>query len=297
MPLSKSTEVLYYNKTFFEQNNLTVPTTWDELKAVCEQIKKIDPTSIPLGYDSESNWFITMCEQYGSPYTSATGDHYLFDNEQNRAFVKEFRDWYQKGYLTTQAIYGAYTSGLFVSDKAPRSYMSIGSSAGATHQRPDKVNNEYPFEVGIATIPQVDASKAKVISQGPSICIFQKENPQEVVASWLFVKFLSTNVAFQAEFSMASGYVPVLKSVGQNPVYADYLAHADGGNYLPALAAKVCLEQEKAYYTSPAFNGSSVAREQVGLLISKCLTLPDGDIDAQIQKAFKNAVDECEYNG
>ena len=297
MPLSKSTEVLYYNKTFFEQNKLTVPTTWDELKAVCEQIKKIDPTSIPLGYDSESNWFITMCEQYGSPYTSATGDHYLFDNEQNRAFVKEFRDWYQKGYLTTQAIYGAYTSGLFVSDKAPRSYMSIGSSAGATHQRPDKVNNEYPFEVGIATIPQVDASKAKVISQGPSICIFQKENPQEVVASWLFVKFLSTNVAFQAEFSMASGYVPVLKSVGQNPVYADYLAHADGGNYLPALAAKVCLEQEKAYYTSPAFNGSSVAREQVGLLISKCLTLPDGDIDAQIQKAFKNAVDECEYNG
>ena len=297
MPLSKSTEVLYYNKTFFDQNNLTVPTTWDELKAVCEQIKKIDPTSIPLGYDSESNWFITMCEQYGSPYTSATGDHYLFDNDQNRAFVKEFRDWYQKGYLTTQTIYGAYTSGLFVSDKAPRSYMSIGSSAGATHQRPDKVNNEYPFEVGIATIPQVDASKPKVISQGPSICVFQKENPQEVVASWLFVKFLATNVAFQAEFSMASGYVPVLKSVGQNPVYADYLAHADGGNYLPALAAKVCLEQEKAYYTSPAFNGSSIAREQVGLLISKCLTITDGDIDAQIQKAFKNAVDECEYNG
>jgi len=297
LPLSKSTEVLYYNKTFFEQNNLTVPTTWDELKVLCEQIKQIDPTSIPLGYDSEANWFITMCEQYGSPYTSATGDHYLFDNDQNRAFVKEFNDWYRKGYVTTQTLYGAYTSGLFVSDKAPKSYMSIGSSAGATHQRPDKVNNEYPFDVGIATIPQVNPDAAKVISQGPSLCIFNKANAQEVVASWLFVKFLTTNVAFQAEFGMASGYVPVLKSVGQNPVYAAYLESADGGNYISALAAKVCLEQEHAYYTSPAFNGSSAAREQVGALMNKCLTITEGDIDAQIKTAFKNAVDECEYNG
>ena len=297
LPLSKSTEVLYYNKTFFEANNLTVPTTWEELEAVCAKIKELDPDSIPLGYDSEANWFITMCEQYGSPYTSASGDHYLFNNEQNRAFVKMFNDWYQKGYLTTQTLYGAYTSGLFVASEGTRSYMSIGSSAGATHQRPDKVNNEYPFEVGIATIPQVDASNPKVISQGPSLCIFQKENPQEVIASWLFVKFLTTNVEFQAEFGMASGYVPVLKSVSENPVYASYLESADGGNYISALAAKVCLEQERAYYTSPAFNGSSAAREQVGALMNKCLTIITGDIEAQIEEAFEDAVAECEYNG
>ena len=297
LPLSKSTEVLYYNKTFFEANNLTVPTTWEELEAVCAKIKELDPDSIPLGYDSEANWFITMCEQYGSPYTSASGDHYLFNNEQNRAFVKMFNDWYQKGYLTTQTLYGAYTSGLFVASEGTRSYMSIGSSAGATHQRPDKVNNEYPFEVGIATIPQVDASNPKVISQGPSLCIFQKENPQEVIASWLFVKFLTTNVEFQAEFGMASGYVPVLKSVSENPVYASYLESADGGNYISALAARVCLEQERAYYTSPAFNGSSAAREQVGALMNKCLTIISGDIEAQIEEAFEDAVAECEYNG
>ena len=78
MPLSKSTEVLYYNKTFFDANGLTVPATWAELETVCAKIKEIDPDSIPLGYDSEANWFINMCEQYQSPYTSATGDHYLF---------------------------------------------------------------------------------------------------------------------------------------------------------------------------------------------------------------------------
>ena len=296
MPLSKSTEVLYYNKTFFDEHKLKVPTTWDELEAVCEQIKQIDPTSIPLGYDSEANWFITMCEQANSPYTSATGDHYLFDNDTNKAFVKRFNSWYNKGYLTTQTLYGAYTSGLFTAKTGTKSYMSIGSSAGATHQRPEKVDGAYPFEVGIATVPQLNAANKKVISQGPSLCIFQKSNPQEVIASWLFVKFLTTNVAFQAEFGMASGYVPVLKSVSDNEVYAEYLKSANGGDYVSALAAKVCLEQQDAYYTSPAFNGSSTARDQVGALMSKCLVLKE-NIDAQIAKAFEEAIEECEYYG
>ena len=295
MPLNKSTEVLYYNKTFFDANNISVPTTWDELKEVCAQIKAIDPNSIPLGYDSEANWFITMTEQYRSPYTSATGDHFVFDNETNRGFVKMFNEWYNLGYLTTQTLYGAYTSGLFTSTDATKSYMSIGSSAGATYQRPAKgADGNYPFEVGIATIPQVDPSQPKVISQGPSLCIFQKSNPQEVVASWLFVKYLTTTVDFQAEFGMASGYVPVLKSGSNNPTYAAFMDQADGGDHVAALSAKVCLEQESAYYTSPAFNGSSEARSQVGALMSKCLGFTD-NVDAQIANAFKDAIAECEY--
>ena len=296
MPLSKSTEVLYYNKTFFEENNITVPTTWDEMEAVCAQIKSIDPNSIPLGYDSESNWFITMCEQQKSPYTSATGDHFLFDDAQNHAFIKKFNDWYNKGYVTTQTLYGAYTSGLFTTLEGVRSYMSIGSSAGATYQRPAAgADGSYPFDVGITTIPQVDAANPKVISQGPSLCIFQKDNPQEVIASWLFVKFLTTNVNFQAEFAMASGYVPVLKSVSDNPIYAEFISNADGGKNVAALSAKVCLLQADAYYTSPAFNGSAEARSQVAALLTKCLALTGSDVEAQIAEAFEDAVAECEY--
>ncbi len=296
LPMSKSTEVLYYNKTFFEANNLSVPTTWDEMEALCQQILTIDPDCIPLGYDSEANWFITMCEQYGYDYTSASDDnHFLFNNDGAKSFVKEFREWYQNGYVTTQEIYQAYTSGLFVAQTGTNSYMSIGSSAGATHQRPTKGADGYPFEVGIATIPQVDASNPKVISQGPSLCIFKDANPQEVVASWLFVKFLTTTVEFQAEFSMASGYVPVLKSVVENENYADFLSKADGGDYISALSAKVCLQQESAYYTSPAFNGSSTARDQVGLLMQSAFTNDDGgDVDAMLDKLFAAAIKECE---
>ena len=327
MPFSKSTEVLYYNATFFAEHNIKLPTHWwcdsncpagcdTSLEYVCAKIKELDPTSIPLGYDSESNWFITMCEQLGTPYTSASGEKFLFDNPENKAFLKKFKEWYAKGWLTTQEIYGAYTSGLFVNQDPTkaRSYMSIGSSAGATHQRPAALEDgSYPFEVGIASIPQVDPSNPKVISQGPSVCIFQKSNPQEVIASWLFVKFLTTSVEFQAEFGLASGYMPVLQSVRDEslaqydangkPVnaiatYIEYLKLADGGLHVAELSTKVALDQASAYYVSPAFNGSSEARDQVGMLVENVFLLNStgADLDSAIDALFADAIYKCYYS-
>ena len=302
LPMSKSTEVLYYNKDFFAENNLTVPTTWDELEEVCAQIKaiidanpdKYNASSYPLGYDSESNWFITMCEQYNSNYTSATGTKFLFNNKTNRDFVKEFRTWYDLGYFTTQELYGAYTSGLFtnVDPTKPSCYMCIGSSAGASHQVPEAVDGKQPFQVGIAPIPQLNKEDPAAISQGPSLCIFDSENKQEVVASWLFVKFLTTNFKFQAAFSMTSGYIPVIERdvlVEAVPAYGTWL---ESGAAIPTSVA-VALQQANAYFVSPAFNGSSKARDQVGELLKTCFTTQTDDIDAMIKQKFEEAIAEC----
>ena len=316
MPFSKSTEVLYYNKTAFdgwaaeyaktgdEKYNIKVPTTWDEMEDTCRKIKALEPLSTPLGYDSEANWFITMCEQYGSAYTSATkvnGTNFLFNNETNWNFVQRFAQWHANGWVTTKELNGgAYTSKLFTlaEDEAGKSYMSIGSSAGATNQAPTKVNDVYPFEVAITTVPQINKNAPKVISQGPSVCLFESDNIQEVYASWLFVKFLTTDVQFQAGFSMASGYVPVIKSVSENPAYKTFLANAKGDKSgIAALSAKVCLEQADAYYVSPAFKGSSKARDEVGLLMQGCFTDYQTATDKldMIKKKFAAAIEECEY--
>ena len=290
LPMSKSTEVMYYNKTFFEAEGLSVPTTWAELEAVCAYIKNKYPESTPLGYDSEANWFITMCEQYGSNYTSNGEDKFLYNNTTNRAFVKMFREWFDKGYFTTQEIYGAYTSALFTSEA---SYICIGSSAGAAHQVPPVNDGVAAFEMGVAPIPQVDPSKPKAISQGPSLCIFDSADKQEVVASWLFVKFLTTDAEFQASFSKASGYIPVIEKevlVKAIPSYGEWL---ESGAPIPT-AIEVALSQKDAYYVSPAFNGSSKARDAVGKLMQYCFTTTATDIEAMILQAFKDSVAECE---
>lgn len=289
MPLVRSTEVLYYNKTFFDENDLTVPTTWDEMETVCAQIKTIVPTATPLGYDSEANWFITMCEQYNSGYTSATGNHFLFNNATNKGFIEEFKEWYSAGYFTTQAIFKAYTSDLFKRGTAAGCLMCIGSSAGASHQYPDN----DAFEVGIAPIPQVDAENSPaVISQGPSVCLFKSENPQEVVASWLFLKYMMTNTGFQAQFSMASGYAPIINSANDNELYAAFVASA-GTNTKNGVIAKsvlTCSEQDSYSFISPAFIGSSTARDEVGSLLVSAVTGAK-----TIDQAFQDAIDECIY--
>ena len=299
MPLNKSTEVLYYDKTFFVANGLKVPTTWKEMWEVCEKILAIDPDCYPLGYDAEDNWFITLCEQMKSGYTSAeNGGQYLFNNDTNKGFVKELREMYQKGYFTTQELYGSYTSNLFVETTDTRCYMCVGSSGGASYQMSnnDTTDGSFAFEVGVAPIPQYDANNKKVISQGPSLCILKDgdTSDQEILASWLFVKFLCTNVDFQAEFSMASGYMPVLKSVTENEAYAAWLAKGNGYEYLVAKCVQVGIDGRDTYFVSPAFNGSSTARTEVGALLLKCLSA-EGDINSIIDEAFQDAIDECEY--
>jgi multiple sugar transport system substrate-binding protein len=244
-----------------------------------------------------------MTEQYGSPYTSTDkNDHFLFNNKTNRDFVKELREWYQAGYVTTKELYGAYTSKLFtnVDPTKPTCYMCIGSTGGASNQIPIGEDGSFPFEVGVFPIPQVNPEKPKAISQGPSLCIFSQsgdsdeyDNKQEVLASWIFVKYLCTTPEFQAAFSMTSGYMPVINSAKEMSQYANWLNNANGTGNLVATVANLAFEQADAAFVSPAFNGSTKARDQVGALIQYCFTTPAEDVDALILKAFQDAITEC----
>ena len=297
LPFAKSTEVLFYNKTFFEANNLTVPTTWDEMEEVCKTITEIDDKCFALGYDSDENLFITMCEQLGSDYTSFE-NHYIFDNQTNRDFVQKLKTWYDSRYITTEGAYGTYTSSLFTElDPAKtKCYMSIGSTGGTTYNLPSSVDGKPAFEVGVAPIPQMDKDHPKTILQGPSVCIFKKENPYEVLASWLLVKFLTTDVAFQGKYSEVSGYAPVTKSTFNSETYQEFLSEANGGaDGLTAQSALVCWElaqKEDSFISSPAFKGSAKAREQVGLLLASVLKDQDS-----ISNAFRKAIEECRQMG
>ena len=306
LPFSKSTEIMYYNKTVFDTLNLSVPTHWfattnnvdddkTSLEYVCKALKEAYPDSIPFGYDSSSNWFITMCEQLGTPYTSATGTNFQFNTKDNQQFVTDFKTkFYDKGYCTTQDIYGSYTSGLFTSTTSTRCFMCVGSSAGASYQVPSKVDDAYPFEVAVASIPQANENRKKVISQGPSLTILNHGDSQKIIASWLFMKYFTTNVQFQAEWGIQSGYVPVIKSVNENETYKAHLAKAENSSSdlkerVTAQAAKLCLAQTSYYYTSPAFVGSSTARTQVGNIITQVF---QGKSD--VNTAFTDAIAACE---
>ena len=62
-----------------------------------------------------------------------------------------------------------------------------------------------------------------MISQGPSMCLFNKEDPQEVLASWLFMQYLLTD-SVQIRYSCTEGYVPVTTKAQGSEAYQDYLS-------------------------------------------------------------------------
>ncbi len=109
------------------------------------------------------------------------------------------------------------------------------------------------------------------------------------MASWLLVKFLTTEIEFQARYSETSGYMPVTYSTINSDAYQEFLSEGDTASGLTARTAYTCkqLIDDKAFYTSPAFTGSSKARERVGILMKSVLL--GGDID----EAFDKAIKEC----
>lgn len=302
LPYVKSTEVLYYNATALieagvyetikdaEGNDVKVadvPQTWDELWEACRKVKAKYPSCTPLGYDSEANWVITMCEQNGWGYTSADpNNHFLFNNENLINWMDDINEKYLEGLLITQEVYGSYTSGLFTKGAAEGSVFSIGSTGGASHQGSNK------FTWGVAPIPGILKENGEVyrkaISQGPSLCMFECDGAngdEREDMTWEFVKDYLLNPTFLCKFSMASGYNPPRSSAYAVTDYQDFLAKTDD---IVAVTANVAKEMTPYYYTSPAFVGSSTARDEMNAALTYVLK---GNKDAT--KALADAYKNC----
>ena len=119
-------------------------------------------------------------------------------------------------------------------------------------------------------IPQFDTENPKMISQGPSVCVFNKTDPQEVLAAWLFTQYLLTDDV-QIAYSQTEGYIPVTSKAHNTDVYRDYLSRIGEDNELyydiKINAANLLLENIENTFVTPVFNGSASLRNAAGQLI------------------------------
>jgi len=207
LPCNKSTEVLYYNKTFFEENNLEVPTTWDELKEVA--IAATDILGVPaFGYDSLQNLFITWTQQAGGQYTNANGD-VLFNSPEAREALQYFVDGVEGGYFRA-AGEDRYMSGPFNDQNA---VMFIGSTSGSAYVGSDT------FEWDSAQVPF--GKEKKVIQQGSNMFMF-KSTPEEELATFEFMKYLMSPET-TVYWAMNTGYLPVRYSARESAEYVEFV--------------------------------------------------------------------------
>ena len=261
LPFAKSTEALFYNKNVFDENGWSVPKTWDQMWNLCRQIKSTYPDVTPLGYDSDSNMYITLSQQMNIPFTSAKGAHYLFDNAQAKAMVSDLKAKYDEKLFITKGSSGngTYTSTKFTAEEI---IMSIGSTGGTTYNGTDN------FEVGVAPVPYYDLNNPAVVSQGPSITMFNTANALQRTAAWLFYKHIST-AENSTLYSVKTGYQPVRYSSYETDAYKDF-SNAQNSSLFNKVA-KVSSDLLDSYFVSPVFVGSANARNQVGSLLTSVL--------------------------
>lgn len=283
LPYMRSTEACYINKTYVEKLGYTLPDalTWDFLWEVSEAAMQKDEDGnfevngqkvmIPFIYKSTDNMMIQMLRQKNAGYSSKEGEILLF-HDTTRELLTEIAVHAKSGAFSTFKI-SSYPANFL---NAGQCLFAIDSTAGATWMGTDAPLSDISedklarFETCVMAIPQFDPANPQMISQGPSVCIFNKEDPQEVMASWLFTQYLLTNEV-QTAYAETEGYVPVTIKAQESDEYQDYLSRCGEDNALyydvKIKASRLLLENVGCTFVTPVFVGSASLRDAAGQLI------------------------------
>ncbi len=283
LPYMRSTEACYVNKTYVEKLGYKLPETltWDFVWEVSEAALAKDEEGnylvngqkvlIPFIYKSTDNMMIQMLKQKDAGYSTDAGDILLF-NDTTGGLLRTIAEHARTGAFSTFKI-SSYPANFL---NAGQCIFAVDSTAGATWMGTDAPLSDISedkivrFDTEVMMIPQFDTDKPYMISQGPSVCVFNKKDPQEVMASWLFTQYLLTNDV-QIAYSETEGYVPVTSKAQQSEEYQDYLAAAGTDNDVhydvKIRAARLMLDNIGHTFVTPVFAGSASLRDASGQLI------------------------------
>lgn len=283
VPYMRSTEACYINKTYVEKLGYTVPDilTWDFIWEVSDAAARMDAEEnyllngqkvmIPFIYKSTDNMMIQMIRQKGYEYSTDAGEILLF-NDHTKELLYTVAEHVKTGAFSTFKI-SSYPANFL---NAGQCVFAIDSTAGATWMGMNAPLSDIPedkkveFETVVRMVPQFDPENPQMISQGPSVCIFNKNDSGEVLASWLFAQYLLTNEV-QIGYAQTEGYVPVTLKARNSTEYQEYLKAAGSDNELhydvKIAATNLLLEHTEDTFVTPVFNGSASLRDASGQLI------------------------------
>lgn len=283
LPFMRSTEALYINKTLVEKLGYEIPdvVTWDWIWEVADKATAKNPDGtyivngqkvlIPFIYKSTDNMLIQMLKQQDAGYSTEDGQVEIF-NDTTTEDLELIADQARQGAFSTFKISGYPANFL----NASQTLFAVDSTAGATWMGANAPLSDISadaftdFETVVRPVPQVDVENVEMISQGPSITVFNKKDPQQVMASWLFAQYLLSNDV-QTGYAQTEGYLPVTTKAMESPEYQEYLSLSGTDNnehYSVKIdAAKLLMDNLDNTFTTPVFNGSISLRNAAGEMV------------------------------
>ena len=306
LPFMRSSEALYINRTMVEAMGYQIPdvVSWDWVWEISEKAMEKDgdifkangqKIMIPFIYKSTDNMMIQMLRQKGAGYATARGEVQLFNNTTRELLYTVYEHVNTRAFSTFKI--DSYPGNFF---NAGRCLFAVDSTAGATWMGSNAplldihASDVVQFETVVRPVPQFDPDHVQMISQGPSLCLFSKEDKQEELAAWLFAQYLLSNEV-QVAYAQTEGYVPVTHKAQDSAAYQDYLSRAgeDNKTYydVKIAASRMVMDHMDDTFITPVFAGSASVRDAAGAMIE---TVAKGTRRRQVKlNADGTALDEA----
>lgn len=201
-PFTKSVLALYYNADKLNEAGIAVPKTWDEFAAACKKFTG-DTKGYAIGVDAST--FDGAVYSNGGELIKPDQSEWLFNGPAGVTYLTMLQDLVKSGCAyQIEKQYADQTA--FGQGKA---VFTFGSTSGLQFYK-RAVDGGAKFNWNIAVIPHAANVQPVTTSYGANITVF-KSTPEKQLAAWEFIKFF-TSAEVNAEWSTATGYLPVRKS-------------------------------------------------------------------------------------
>ena len=258
LPVAKSTEILFVNKTAFDRFSaatgakLSQLETWEGLYRLAEDYYAWTDSLTPdvendgkvfFVHDYHFDYFQVGVESLGEDFFNAAGDGLAFGPMFNRVWEPYARAtleggvWLQSGYATEPL----RTGDAIASVASSASVLYYSDTVTYTNKTSEQV------EIISMPCPTFEGGSKLVMQRGAGICTV-KSTPEREKACITFLKWL-TDAKKNVEFVTSLGYMPVKTEA------FDYLPAAveklTDPKYISLYQAFIKTQQEYTFYTPP----------------------------------------------
>lgn len=262
MPFNKSTEVIWYNKTLFDELGLEVPTTFEEFAQVAKTITE-KKGIVGAGFDALNNFYTTYLKNKGVDFNSETD----VTSAESVEAANYYLDGIKEGYFRIAGT-DMYLSGPFANETLG---MYVGSNAGESFV---KQGVDGKFEIGVAPYPA-----ESIMQQGTDLYMFSNATAEQRTAAFEFLKFL-TSTENQITWGVETGYIPATHAAISSDEYKN--SGSLVSSILEEATSKNLFINDVAQGVDSSYNESRVVMEDI-------LADKNSDVKSKLE-AYRNTL-------
>jgi len=303
MPVAKSTEVLYLNKTVFDRFSAATGVTMDSLatfegiaSASVRYYEWTDAQTPDIIGDGATFYYPDSLFNYAMIGMKQLGGNIVYNNGINLTdplFSRIWENYYLPAVSGGIKVFDTYANYLFQTGEI---VCATSTSAGAsfypsTITYPD--NTKEDVEILILPYPTFEGGEKIAVQRGGGLCV-AASTPAKEYAAGVFLKWF-TAAENNLEFTAATGYMPVNKAAFDE-ILAGNLPEIENETVKKSLIAGAEMQKEYTFFFPPVFDGFDTLQSNFAKQLRTATQDARDEYIRMLQAGDENAFDEVTEN-